>query len=33
MAEWSEDHVVVIGHLNITLVSWIMGKLETGQGS
>jgi hypothetical protein len=32
MAEWSEDHVATLGHLNLTLVSWIMVKLETGRG-
>jgi hypothetical protein len=32
MVEWSEDHGATIGHLNLTLVSWIMVKLETGRG-
>jgi hypothetical protein len=25
MVGWSEDHGMAIGHLNITLVSWIYG--------
>jgi hypothetical protein len=29
MDEWSKDHVTVIGHLNLTLVSCIMVKLKT----
>jgi hypothetical protein len=33
MAEWSDDHRAGIGLLNLTLVSWIMVKLETGRGS
>jgi hypothetical protein len=32
MAEWSKDYVAAIGHLNLTLVSWFMVKLETGRG-
>jgi hypothetical protein len=32
MAEWSKDHVAAIGYLNLTLVSWIIVKLETGRG-
>jgi hypothetical protein len=31
MAEWLKDHGVTIGHLNLTLGSWIMVKLETGR--
>jgi hypothetical protein len=29
MVEWSEDHGAAIDHLKLTLVSWIMVKLET----
>jgi hypothetical protein len=32
MAEWSKDHVVAIGLLNLVLDSWILVKLETRQG-
>jgi hypothetical protein len=32
MAEWSKDHMAAIGYLNLTLVSWIIVKLETERG-
>jgi hypothetical protein len=32
MTEWSKDHVAAICYLKLTLVSWIVVKLETGRG-